>query len=249
MKKIRILPLALALAMTLTLALSACSKAEPEPSTPIDAGILPPNSSGGGLMIIPVPTFSMDEEVPDAPTESADVVSPEESGNLAQPLESQIPTLQTQPIQTPPPEATPAATPAPTPEPTPEALPKAVTAADVYDKVFAVADSAASMEASFVLEDFYTVSESDLEDFVLYMPEMSTNIEEIFIAKVKNGKMDSVKAACQERQGMMAADAALYPATGGYVESYQLVTEGDWLLFCVCGSPDSAVAAFRDALK
>ena len=245
MKKIRIAPLALALAMTLTFALSACSKEEPEPSAPeIDVGILPPGNTGGGLMIIPVPTFPMDEETPDweeSPSESMDVVSPEESGNLAQPMESQIPTLQTQPIQTPPPEAT--------PEPTPEAPAKAVTAADVYGKVFAVADSAASMEASFVLEDFYTISESDLEDFVLYMPEMSTNIEEIFIAKVKSGKLDSVKAACEERQGMMAADAALYPATGGYVASYQLVTEGDWILFCICGNPDSAVTAFRDALK
>ena len=243
MKKIRIAPLALALAMALTFALSACSKAEPEPTAPeIDAGILPPGNTGGGLMIIPVPTPTPDEgEETDEPTQSAEVVSPEESGQVAEPLESQVPTSQTQPIQTPPPEAT--------PEPTPEAPAKAVTAADVYGKVFAVADSAAAMEASFVLEDFYTISESDLEDFVLYIPETSTTIEEIFIAKVKSGKMDSVKAACEERQGMMAEDAALYPATGGYVASYQLVTEGDWLLFCVCGSPDSAVTAFRDALK
>lgn len=252
MKKIRMLSLALALAMTLTLALAACSKAEPEPSTPdIDIGIMPPGNSGGGLMIVPVPTFPMEEETPDweePPSESMEVVSPEESGQVAEPLESQVPTIQTQPIQTPPPEAT----------PEPEAdysdahgqgHGTAVTAADVYGKVFAVADSVASMEVSFVLEDFYAISASDLEDFVLYMPEMSTNIQEIFIAKVKSGKLDSVKAACEERQQAMAADAALYPATGGYVESYQLVTEGDWLLFCVCGSPDSAVAAFRDALK
>ena len=241
MKKTRLLPLVLAAAMGLTCGLSACSKEEPEPSAPeIDVGILPPGNSGGGLMIIPVPTFPMDEETPDweePPSESTDVVSPEESADLAQPLESQVPTLQTQPIQTPPPEAT------------PEAPAAAVTAGSVYDKVFAVANSAASMEASFVLEDFYTISESDLEDFVLYMPEMSTSIEEIFIAKVKSGKLDAVKAACEARQQVMAADAALYPATGGYVESYQLVTEGDWLLFCVCGSPDSAVTAFRDALK
>ena len=245
MKKIRFAPLALALAMTLTLALTACSKTEPEPSPPeVDAGILPPGNSGGGLMIIPVPTFPMDEETPDweePPSESMEVVPPAESGQVAEPLESQIPTLQTQPIQTPPPEAT--------PEPTPEAPATVVTAADVYGKVFPVASSQATMDASFVLEDFYTISESDLEDFVLYIPETSTTIEEIFIAKVASGKLDSVKAACEERQGMMADDAALYPATGGYVESYQLVTQGDWLLFCVCGDAASAVTAFRDALK
>ena len=252
MRKIRILPLALAVAMALTFALSACSKEEPKPSDPdIDVGIIPPGNSGGGLMIIPVPTFPMDEETPDweePPAESMEVVSPEESANLAQPLESQAPA------------ETPANGPATIPEATPE--PEAdysdahgqghgttVTAADVYGKVFAAADSTASMEASFVLEDFYALSESDLEDFVLYMPEMSTNIEEIFIAKVKSGKLDAVKAACAERQEAMAADAALYPATGAYVESYQLVTEGDWVLFCVCGDPAGAVTAFRDALK
>lgn len=243
MKKRSILLSALSGAMFLSLC--ACGSKGPDP-TPDPA----PTESTNVIVASPdaEPTESANVVVsPDAePTESMNVIAPEESEAVVEPLASQAPAATETPVQT-----QPIITPAPTPEPTPtpEAPAAAVTAAGLYDKVFAAAGSAATMDASFALEDFYNLSESDLEDFVLYMPEMSTNIEEIFIAKVKSGKMDNVKAACEGRQQGMAEEAAFYVTTGAYVDNYKLVSNGDWLLFCVCGDPEGAVAAFHDALK
>ena len=100
-------------------------------------------------------------------------------------------------------------------------------------------------DVGFALEEFYNLSASDLEDFVFYMPDMSATTEEIFIARVKSGKLDAVKSACQSRQQGMKEDAAIYPSAAAYVESSQIVTNGDWILFVVVAEPDSAVTAFN----
>lgn len=246
MKKKRIFAPVLAGAMLLSLC--ACGSKGPDPA-PDPA----PTESTNVIVASPdvEPTESANVVVasPEAePTESMNVIAPEESEAVVEPLASQAPAATPEPTKAPV-QTQPIITPEPTAEPTPEAPAAAVTAAGLYDKVFAAANSAASMDASFALEDFYVLSESDLEDFVLYMPEMSTNIEEIFIAKVKSGKMDDVKAACEGRQQGMAEEAAFYVTTGAYVDSYKLVTNGDWLLFCVCGNPEGAVTAFNNALK
>lgn len=124
-----------------------------------------------------------------------------------------------------------------------------VTAEEVMAAVSAVAGGSAMEDFSFAVSEFYGDSEDNAEEFALYMPSMSSNIEEIFIARVKSGKMDDVKAACESRQKGMAEDAALYPDTGTYVSNYKLVTEGDWILFCVCENPDRAVEAFQNSIK
>ena len=118
-------------------------------------------------------------------------------------------------------------------------------AADIYAKVSAVAGGNPMSDMGFVLEEFYNLSASDLEDFVFYMPDMSATTEEIFIARVKSGKLDAVKSACQSRQQGMKEDAAIYPSAAAYVESSQIVTNGDWILFVVVAEPDSAVTAFN----
>ncbi len=106
------------------------------------------------------------------------------------------------------------------------------------------------MDASFALDSYYpALTEADFADFVLYVPEASANIEEILVAKVAAGKLDAVKKACESRIQGIKADAEQYAATGAYVDSYKLVTEGDWLLFCVCEKPADAVKAFQDAVK
>lgn len=145
--------------------------------------------------------------------------------------------VQSQPVQTPEPE----------PENTPAA--SALTAQDVYAAVYAAAGGNSTMDASAYMDAFYNLTADDLADHALYMPEMSVNIEEIFIARAKDGKLDAVKAACELRQKGMAEDAEFYPATGAYVADYQLVTNGDWVMFCVCENYNDAVTAFNDAVK
>jgi len=242
-KKLTALALAGALALSL---LTACGPQGDVEGTPTPAG---------GTEVPSTPTPAPKDTDPPAPANTPeDTDTPEGTGtpspteDPAGPEDTKAPEATPTPVPavTDAPQATPS--PAPTPEPTPEPA-SAATAADVGSAVLSAAGGSAMSDMSFVLEEFYSISAGDLEDFVLYMPDMSANIEEIFIAKVASGKMDAVKSACESRQKGMAEDAKTYPATGGYVDGYKLTTQGDWLLFCVCENPGKAVEAFQNSAK
>ncbi len=148
--------------------------------------------------------------------------------------------------------ATPAATPAvpsETPPADPSDPPQEVTAPSVYAAVSAAAGVSYDDMTAYVDAFYPGLDTADLADYVFYQPSMSGQIEEIFIAKVNSGKLDAVKSACSDRQQGMVEDAEMYPDTGTYVASYQLVTEGDWLLFCVGPNAQGAVTAFQNAVK
>lgn len=228
MKHARLTALALAGAMTLSL-LCACGGGKPEPT---------PEATVES-------TLAAESEAPEESVQVTETAEPEETVEATAEATAQA-TLTPSAI----PEPTKAPeTAKPTAEPTEAPAEKVPTASEVMAKVSAVAGGNAMSDVSFALEDFYNLSESDLEDYVLYMPDMSTAIEEIFVARVKDGKLDSVKSACQSRQKGMAEEAAFYATTGAYVDSYKLVTNGNWLLFCVCENAGKAVNAFNDCTK
>ena len=212
---------ALALCGAMVLTLAACGPKTPDP-TPT------PETSETPNVVESVKPSETPETVEPQPTESINVVTPPaETDTVVKPLETQTP------------EAT--------PEPAPSDAPaSSLTAADVYAKVSAAAGGNPMSDVGFVLEDFYNLSASDLEDFVFYMPELSATTEEIFIAKVKSGKLDTVKSACESRQQSMKDDGAMYPSAAVYVEASQIVTNGDWIMFAVVAEPDGAVAAFNN---
>lgn len=233
MKNTRLPALVLTGAMLLSLA--ACggkSAGTPAPSVPAAEDTA-----------TPVPAVEDTTTPAPAPEDTTKPVEaePVESGA---PSTAPTPKPDHKPVQSHPVETAPAPTPAPSAEPE-----TALTAADVYAAVSAKAGGSAMIDASFLLTEYYNVSEDDLEDYAFYMPDMSANIEEIFIAKVKSGRMDAVKAACEGRQKGMAEDAETYPATGTYVSGYQLVTSGDWILFCVCENASAAADTFRNTVK
>ena len=245
---------ALGLAGALLFTLAACSPKEPE-ATPTPEAL--PSESMNVITPTPeaLPSESMNIVTPEPtetpetqPTESVNVITPEESDAVVKPLESQTPVVSAPPSATPAPTATPGPTAEPSPEPTPVA--QAPTAKEGFSAVSAKAGGTAMIDASFALDAYYpTLSEADFEDFVLYMPDASAKIEEILVGKVAAGQMDAVKAACESRQQGMKEEAAEYATTGDYVDSYQLVTVGDWILFCVCSDASGAASAFRDAVQ
>lgn len=148
------------------------------------------------------------------------------------------------------PAASPTPTPSATPEPTPE--PAAVTAQSLYE---AAMSGAGLKVADFVdnsdyMTAFYTTMDtSNLDEFIYCSVGMSATNQEFFIAKVKSGKVDAVKSACQDRLQGMKEEMETYPDSGIYVDSYQLVTKGDWLMFCVCPDAAKAVEAFKNGIK
>ena len=239
---------ALALCASLTLSLAACGSKDPDPTPD-------PSESTNAVVTTPEaqPTESTNVIVttPEAqPTESVNVVAPDpqptESTNVISPEESKAP-VQVKPLETQTPSKDPDPTPAPTEEP--EAPAETLTAADAYAKVSAVAGGNAMIDAGFVLTEFYNLSEDDLEDFVFYMAEMSATNEEIFIAKVKSGKMSDIQSACESRKQGLTEEAAIYPAAAAYVESSRIVVNGDWIMFAVVASPSEAESAFNDYTK
>lgn len=235
---------ALALAGTLTLSLTACGGGN-EP-TPTPAGSEAPAESIPAVENTSTPVPAVEN------TTTPDVAPVDTSTPAPAPEDTASPTLTPTkaPAETaaPTPKPTPAptATPEPTPEPTP--APAAVTASAVYDAVKG-ATGVSFSDMSFALEDFYSLSASDLEDYVLYMSDMSTDIQEVLVAKAKSGKLESVKSACTARQQGMKEDAEFYGSTGEYVDGYKLATNGDWVLFYVGPSASAAVKAFNDCTK
>lgn len=125
---------------------------------------------------------------------------------------------------------------------------KAPSAAEVYTTVSAAAGgTSATTNFTDSLDSFYDIQTSDLEDFVLYIPAISTTLEEIFVARVKPGKMDAVKSACQSRLQSLQENAEFYPDTGAYVSEAKLVTSGNWVMLCVVPNASGAVNAFQNS--
>lgn len=215
-----------------------------------------------GVMLVALAACGGETPVEVSPSPEVSDLPSEEVAATAQAtgsVETEAPEVSEEPGQSDGPSESPAgesAQPSPTPSaigdptaPPSEEPAKAPTAAEVYTDVSAAAGVSYDNTTDYIDAFYTTLSTGDLDDYVLYMPPMSTQIEEIFIAKVKSGKMDAVKAACRDRQAAMAEDAAFYGTTGAYVDSYQLVDQGDWVLFCVCEKAGSAVSTFRSSVK
>lgn len=222
------------------------------------AMLLTLTACGGDTQTTPTPEVTVTPEIEATATPDITVPAESEVPDDTLPDESETPEVEVTPEATPEVSETPAATPAPSekpaetpaPTPTPEApAAKAPTAAEVYSSVFASANGAADFEVTDMIDTFYAVSLDDLADAVYYMPMTSANVEEIFIARVQSGKLSAVKTACEERLEQLKADAELYVASGVYVANAQIVTEGDWIMLCVCPDSDAAVSAFRDSVK
>lgn len=209
---------ALALAALLLLSLAACGGETAEKPSP---------ASDEPTVSQPVETVPAESENP----ESAAAVDSETSAPDESAAPSETPSVQPSEV--------------PSEEPAPA---KALTAGSVYAAVSAAAGVSYDNATSYIDAYYTTLDLNALSDYVFYMPSMSSQIEEIFIAKV-SGDMSAVKSACRDRQAAMVEEAAFYGTTGAYVDGYQLVTEGDWVLFCVCEKSADAVSAFRSSVK
>ena len=96
------------------------------------------------------------------------------------------------------------------------------------------------------LSALYGISTDDLVSYVCKMPAISVQATEFFIAEVKDGKMDAVKAAVEKRQADLVQQWSQYlPEQLELVENYQLVTSGNYILFAISEYADQAVSAFN----
>lgn len=155
----------------------------------------------------------------------------------------------------------------PDPSETPDALPtESVEPVPTPDQGPATADGKVSaawqaIEGSMELPAFqdldddllsslYYLDAGLLDGYIAKIPMMNVHATEFFIAKVKDGRMDSVKEAIEKRQADLVTVWEQYlPEQYELVQNYKLETEGSYVLFCVCAQADEVVGLFRDAAK
>ncbi|MDE6107385.1 MAG: DUF4358 domain-containing protein [Oscillospiraceae bacterium] len=98
------------------------------------------------------------------------------------------------------------------------------------------------------VQNLLGIDPADLDSYVARIPMMMVHATEFFIAKVKDGKMDTVKTALESRQAALDEQWSMYlPEQYELVQNYKLVTNGNYVLFCVCEDTESVVKLFNDA--
>ena len=237
--------LALALAGTMTFGLlTACGGGNGDgiSQTP-DAVTTPPAVES--TTPAPESTSPIVEESPDASPESSapvDESAAPSSTPTAKPSASAKPTTQ--------PTATPKPTAKPTPTPTPESKPQTNAVHSTWDDISKLSLPNLTAMDDATLSAMYGINASDLEEYVCMMPLMGVHSTEFFIAEVKDGKMDTVKAGIAKRQADLDAQWSQYlPDQYELVKNYKLVTNGNYVLFAISEYADKAVSIFDSYTK
>lgn len=151
----------------------------------------------------------------------------------------------------------PAATPKPTQKPTSTPTPEPVEPEPQVDAVQSTWNDISKLDIPSLtdLDDatltaLYGIDPADLDSYLCKMPMVNVQATEFFIAKVKDGKMDTVKAAVEKRQDDLEAQWSQYlPEQLELVQNYKLVTNGNYILFAVSEYADEAVTAFNTYTK
>ncbi|MGN8876399.1 DUF4358 domain-containing protein [Pseudoflavonifractor sp. HCP28S3_F10] len=238
----RISSLALAGVLTLGL-LASCGDSQPPASSPA------PESSAPVVSLSPSP----------APTDEGAGVQPSDApvsgGATDIPAETPAPEA-TQPAATPNSQSSsaPTARPSSKPSAAPTAKPTPAPTVSVVESIWTDISknelpTLTDLDAD-LLSSIYGIDAGDLEEYICKMPLMNVQATEFFIAKVKDGKMDTVKKALQAHQADLEEQWSQYlPAQLELVQNYKLVTSGSYVLFAVTEYADSAVTAFNTYTK
>ena len=200
---------------------------------------------GGGQDNVPE-TDTPAVESPSASPETEPTPTPEETV-----LPETTPPAEESPSEEPSdtPSAKPSSAPSTQPTPTPAPVEPEPTVDVVQSTWNAISQldipSLSDVDAE-TLSALYGISTDDLVSYVCKMPAISVQATEFFIAEVKDGKMDAVKAAVEKRQADLVQQWSQYlPEQLELVENYQLVTSGNYILFAISEHADQAVSAFN----
>ena len=126
----------------------------------------------------------------------------------------------------------------------------------LWNKIAALSDGEGSLsEMAFIeatdddLTNLYGIDAADLDGYLVRVPMMNVNATEFFVAKVKDGKMDTVKAALESRQANLDTQWSTYlPDQYELVKNYKLTTNGSYIFFAVSRFAGQAEGLFNDAI-
>ena len=101
-----------------------------------------------------------------------------------------------------------------------------------------------------MLKDMYGVDPEWLTAYTCQIPMMNVHATEIFVAHVKDGHMEDVKKALEERQKSLEMTWEMYlPAQYELVKNSQTLTSGNYILYAVTEKGDSIKGIFEKAAK
>lgn len=249
----RILALTLAGALSVTLLAGCASQnnAAPETTDPVIESSSPAPESTSPL---PESSAPLPESSQPQPEDSQSPAQPEESEPASSPSAKPSQSPSSKPSQSPAPSTkpsqSPSQSPAPAPSETPESSPETSVVTSVWNDI-AKLDLPNLMDVDAdTLSALYGIDSADLVEFVCKMPMMNVKATEFFIAQVADGRMDAVKAALEARQADLEAQWSQYlPDQLELVQNYQLVTNGNYVIFAVSEYAADAVDIFNTYTK
>lgn len=101
-----------------------------------------------------------------------------------------------------------------------------------------------------MLKDFYGMDPEWLTAYVCNVPMMNVHATEIFVAHVKDGQMDNVKAALDARKASLDATWSMYlPAQYELVKNSVTMEKDGFILFAVTEYTDSIKTIFEKNIK
>lgn len=136
---------------------------------------------------------------------------------------------------------------------TTEATKKDVALKDIYDTIagaYKEEDVFANTEApAELVEAEFPIDKSLYEEAVVYVPMMSTFIDRIAIFKAVDGKEADLLKGLEGVKETKMADTMQYPQNLAKIKSTQVVANGEYVAFLMCGAMNEDMdASQEDAL-
>lgn len=255
MKKFRVTALVLAGALSLTL-LAACSGGNDDaaPETTPPAVTEPAETEPVETQPVETPEATEPAGGEETPAPGGDTPADPGSSDSSQPEtpESSQPAQKPQTSPSQKPQNSPSQQPSASPsqEPDSSTAPESSVVQSVWNDISALGIPSLTDVDAATLSALYGIDSADLEEYVCKIPLMNVQATEFFIAKVKDGKMDTVKSAVESRQADLEAQWSQYlPDQLELVQGYQLVVNGNYILFAISEYASDAVSIFNSYTK
>ncbi|MGL5755563.1 MAG: DUF4358 domain-containing protein [Paraclostridium sp.] len=101
------------------------------------------------------------------------------------------------------------------------------------------------------LKRFFALNSNDFEDFVLYVPKSTMDVEEMLIIKVKDSsQISGIEDAIDSRVNKQIESFSGYgPQQVALLQDYELKDKGNYIFYTVSKDLDKITDAFKESIK
>lgn len=104
---------------------------------------------------------------------------------------------------------------------------------------------------SKALKRYYGLNSNDLEEFCLYLPSSTMDVDEVLIVKVKNKKqIESIEDSMEERANKQLESFKDYaPEQANLIENNEIAVRGNYVIFVISKDAEAIKDKFKEAIK